>query len=785
MKTVKQLQIAAAVASLFGVGLAHSATVISSGSTVAAETVFKTGTIGENTRVRAPSVTYKYDGGVNGADTVQRFAISLNLGGGTPAAFATAVDTTDPLSTNTNITSGILARTIQAFATVRGVTGRIPVLAPGDAPTLGGAPTTTAFYIVLDSVARGQLISPATGPQNTTATDQALTFKFSLVNPTGVGVNLDQLELQFNTQKAASNGALTNFGGVFAADDQPTDNTPTGNLSRDRWIWLWKLNTLSADTAGRTATSCVEEPAGRISLTVMSGINEPPIFSSEETQNNGGAIGGNSRVTVENYLNFSRALSVVLAKDADRIIQTTNSFPTNLNANPTNGIGGTGGGRFTFKPSSPAVYSTNFGASNMANGTANVIGGNPTVTGGTAGMTLATPSSGDERDAKIGTITFSNRANIRAVLDRILDTDNFAFKAEVPTGAVNVRADSSNLASGAGANGDFTTVTVVQGGAPGNVFGGVDIGDRAATPEGRALTIEFDSKAAYAGFAPTSQLILVKGTTCVGAAAQPGAIAIFPNAVTLPGIGGATAPLAQRYRWSIPATQLAALAGGATLAGTYQVCYSVPGTTPIPTNYFRNVIVTLNKDDITEQSNTSCQANWAEIYGGVKVDVRNWVVSVPGDDTWSGVTRIINNSETDTATVEGQFIHPDTGAYGAWGAIAAGANAAEATALNALVPALKPRAVAYLFNSAIAGKLVNPSSAPGADNSSVLAAASKGPGRLRVSADVSTIRVQSYIFNSKNNAFTEASASQGADFVNVDSSNRDHIDQDAQRDIVK
>ena len=58
--------------------------------------------------------------------------------------------------------------------------------------------------------------------------------------------------------------------------------------------------------------------------------------------------------------------------------------------------------------------------------------------------------------------------------------------------------------------------------------------------------------------------------------------------------------------------------------------------------------------------------------------------------------------------------------------------------------------------------------------------------RLRISSNAaSTLRVQSYIYNATTRALVEVSASQGADFVNVEAAPRDHIDQDAQTGIKK
>ncbi|MBX3506689.1 MAG: hypothetical protein KF895_14515 [Parvibaculum sp.] len=102
--------------------------------------------------------------------------------------------------------------------------------------------------------------------------------------------------------------------------------------------------------------------------------------------------------------------------------------------------------------------------------------------------------------------------------------------------------------------------------------------------------------------------------------------------------------------------------------------------------------------------------------------------------------------------------------------------------------------------------------APALAESAKVPAPGGAPGGLRVSSDVSTIRVQNYVKANKDkqtpaNSNTESTpvngiggtgggrlnledseaseAAAGSDFVNVESSNRDHIDQDAQTDIKK
>ena len=45
--------------------------------------------------------------------------------------------------------------------------------------------------------------------------------------------------------------------------------------------------------------------------------------------------------------------------------------------------------------------------------------------------------------------------------------------------------------------------------------------------------------------------------------------------------------------------------------------------------------------------------------------------------------------------------------------------------------------------------------------------------------------MQNYIYNGTTKLLSEMSGAQGADFVNIESSTRDHIDQDAQTGIKK
>ncbi len=131
-----------------------------------------------------------------------------------------------------------------------------------------------------------------------------------------------------------------------------------------------------------------------------------------------------------------------------------------------------------------------------------------------------------------------------------------------------------------------------------------------------------------------------------------------------------------------------------------------------------------------------------------------------------GILRLINNSETEPAVVEGQFIHED-GKYGKWGTLAN----------------LAARAATYVMATTVFNNLSNDVANPTAEVNNAKPDHQDDP--VRVSADTSTIRVQNYVYHAGKGVLAEISGGQGADFVNVDSSNRDHIDQDAQFDIVK
>lgn len=328
---------------------------------------------------------------------------------------------------------------------------------------------------------------------------------------------------------------------------------------------------------------------------------------------------------------------------------------------------------------------------------------------------------------------------------------------------------------GAPALGDFGTDAVA------NTVGDVDVGGMRLSitgTNGFAAGTTFllsnspvcdasDAAATFVG--PTTVSALVTNGTEQTAS-------MFFNHAALQGVhGGAGSSLVQTtYAGAFPAAYGGALA---TTTDRAYICMVVPGgVTQIPQSQFTGQAVLL-KDDNTEQANFSCPNRLAGLGGGVKIDVRNFFPYDPANPNnhWVGVIRVINNSETTPADLTGQYIRAD-GAYGKWGSLGM----------------LAPRGAKYFTSKEINDLLVNNSSQAGADNS--------GPGgiaftpgealprntRVRISSNAaSTLRVQSYIFNAITQSLVEVSASQGADFVNIEASPRDHIDQDAQDGIKK
>jgi hypothetical protein len=231
----------------------------------------------------------------------------------------------------------------------------------------------------------------------------------------------------------------------------------------------------------------------------------------------------------------------------------------------------------------------------------------------------------------------------------------------------------------------------------------------------------------------------------------------------VPGVGTATAPAAY----------------SAASTDRVYLCYEVNGTDQIPQSQFTGTATLFKEGGAQEQGNQSCPNPLAGLGGGVKIDVRNFFPYNPAlpNNQWVGVIRVINNSETQSADLTGQYIRAD-GKYGQWGGMGT----------------LAPRQSRYFTSKEVYDLLVSASSLVGADNTgsggltATAGQALPANTRLRISSNqTSTLRVQSYIFNANTQALVEVSGAQGADFVNIETANNNTgVDsQDAQTGIKK
>ncbi|WP_423709759.1 hypothetical protein [Undibacterium sp. WLX3042] len=214
----------------------------------------------------------------------------------------------------------------------------------------------------------------------------------------------------------------------------------------------------------------------------------------------------------------------------------------------------------------------------------------------------------------------------------------------------------------------------------------------------------------------------------------------------------------------------------AEAAAPLYVFYTVPGTSVIPVSTF-SATATLTKAAGTSptylnEQNNSCTKPLAGLVGGVKVDVRNYATS-KNNSGFASYIRLINPSETNTATIYGQLIHSD-GSYGGWGQITT----------------LAPRAAANFSATDIDAKLTGTPATNGTGYvaGGVTPVTQNLGERLRVTAEgVSALKVQNYLLNTTNGNFFEASSSQGVDFdSSTDRAYDSQLnDQDAQRGLAK
>lgn len=373
-------------------------------------------------------------------------------------------------------------------------------------------------------------------------------------------------------------------------------------------------------------------------------------------------------------------------------------------------------------------------------------------------LTADTSGFGTVNVMPLGYIKFTNRENLDA------------WDTSIKDGYYKFRKDGAATLDGE-----------LPATAPLNIDGDIDLPDT-----GTALSIKITSTS---GFASGATFSIANNPYClVGAAGAAGVNSGAAGAVTGLDTNVATVTFtAANLSAAANAVPDATLLGSTGALGAapgyvastdrFYLCYTVPGTTQVPTSAFSAVATLLKQATSDEQSNISCPADLANLGGGVKIDVRNFFPYTSDEQEWMSVLRVINNSETVDADLTFQYIRAD-GKYGKWGSTAS---------------KLPARGALYFTSREIHNLLVNdtatslPKDNTGAGGLTGTALNSVAPNtRVRVSSNAaSTLRVQNYMFNKNTLQLVEVSASQGADFENLGSSGRDHIDQDAQVGIKK
>lgn len=200
---------------------------------------------------------------------------------------------------------------------------------------------------------------------------------------------------------------------------------------------------------------------------------------------------------------------------------------------------------------------------------------------------------------------------------------------------------------------------------------------------------------------------------------------------------------------------------GAAGTNSVYVCYTVPGSTMIPSSSF-SVEAQLIKADPgaapNDEQDNICNSDYISLGGGLKIDVRNYASSKEkASSGYESVIRLINNSDSRKADVWAQIIHQD-GKLGGWGKIAdlpvrgvKNMSASEIEALLTNAPTATQPVALGEANGAIA---------PTADG--------KQAPRLRITSNSgTTLRVQNYHYNHVTNQLLEVSGAQGVDFENL------------------
>jgi hypothetical protein len=680
MKTMKKLQIAAAVAGLFAAATAaYAGSISQSGVTIAREVVSRDPAVSQS--LRAPTVTFSYQNGPTAnANSSQDFNITLELGGdGTPNWSSTQVPT------------------YKSISAVRANNGNTLV-------SVGPSGFVTAA-----NTAGIELLGVEFPSANT------IRYRFRLVNNNPTSVSLGDLQMQFNSVNPG-NGTAPFNAVVPAPAPAATD---------------YALVTTIAASANATTLT----PGPGVTGSVIDGCGEErrriTIRSRNFIGSGVGVEGETAGVVVINngYIVFETALDVRI----DRTYAGSNTTPYTGNLN------------LPERATDPALNNAQFTAVPSVFGTALVM--------------------------PIGAIRFRNVPNLDA-WDTDINISYYKYRAQ---GTAPVDGDLSHP-------------------VPLNTDGDVDVG---------SLRVKIDSTA---GFAPNSTFFLSNNPFCVTSGANLSSTSgtqVTSNTVNgVPLTNTVTFDHAQLVSvttlgaaGTLSSTTGLATAGVGTgtpptgyVASTnrYYLCYSVTGAAAdqIPQSQFTGQATLIKQTGANEQGNESCVNPLAGLGGGVKIDVRNFFPYNPGNvnNQWVGVIRVINNSETQNADVYGQYIRAD-GKYGKWGQ---------------LTPAntpLAPRESRYYTSKEIFDLLANNSTtgSPVDNTGSGGLTAPTGQAlppntRLRISSNTSsTLRVQSYIYNSITQSLVEVSNAQGADFVNVETfNNNSGVDsQDAQTGIKR
>lgn len=208
---------------------------------------------------------------------------------------------------------------------------------------------------------------------------------------------------------------------------------------------------------------------------------------------------------------------------------------------------------------------------------------------------------------------------------------------------------------------------------------------------------------------------------------------------------------------SLSNAELASLTLDAANHRSVNIIYTAPGNKLIPTSQFKVTGGTLTKfANSFEAPNSVCPGNLYNLgTNGVRIDVRNYIPGVAKAPSggWFSVIRVINTDDTLSASPVVQALLAD-------GTLGSSASLANVKDVAGKTGALAPLEVRYYFNTDIDAAL---NAAAGAGAPTYGAADIPGNARLRITAPVSSLRVQNYQFNPATGNFLEASNAQGDD----------------------